>query len=145
MAKKKEQKKIKRRKVRTKLQGILNIKSTYNNTIASLCNKRGDVLCWSSCGSSKPATPKAKKFKDHEKKSENAAYFAISAICAKGKERGFGSVIVRLNGYGRASNIIFKVLKHYKISVLELKDVTPIAFNGCKASKIRRKKRHLKH
>ena len=111
-------------------EGKIYISSTYNNTIITLTDMKGNVLGWTSSGligfkGAKKATPFAAS-KVAEAVSQIAKKFAIEKV----------GVFVKGIGSGRESAI--RSLTTRGIEVNSIKDVTPVPHNGCRPPKVRR-------
>ncbi|OGZ05279.1 MAG: 30S ribosomal protein S11 [Candidatus Lloydbacteria bacterium RIFCSPHIGHO2_01_FULL_49_22] len=109
---------------------ILNIQSTYNNTIVSLADSEGKVLMWSTSGSlgfngAKKGTPFAAA-KIGELLAEKAQLMGLKSVDA----------IVKGVGSGRESAIRAFIAKGVEIT--SIKDKTPVPHNGPRAKKPRR-------
>jgi len=110
--------------------GILHVRSTYNNTAATLTDMRGAVVAASSSGAlgfsgAKKGTPFAAA-KVGEILSEKAQQYGIKEI----------SVVVKGVGSGRESTI--RAFTSRGIQLLSIKDMTPVPHNGPRAPKPRR-------
>ena len=110
--------------------GILYIQSTYNNTKLVLTDPKGNAIGWSSSGSL--------GFKGAKKGTPFAAAKVGELIGTKAQTVGMreAAVVVRGVGAGRESAIRGFVSKG--LTLLSIKDVTPVPFNGPKAKKPRR-------
>jgi small subunit ribosomal protein S11 len=111
--------------------GQAHIQSSFNNTIVSITDMSGNVLSWASAGGSgfkgsRKSTPFAA-----QRASETAARTAIDSFGTKKVE-----VYVRGPGSGRESAI--RALQSAGLEVTLIKDVTPVAHNGCRPPKRRR-------
>jgi small subunit ribosomal protein S11 len=111
--------------------GKIFISSSYNNTILTLTNSRGQVLAWKSAGSV--------GFKGTKKSTSFAASRvaeAIANICKKIGVVDKIEVLVKGIGAGRESAV--RTLIAQGLNVVSIKDVTPIPHNGCRPKKVRR-------
>ncbi len=122
-AKKKKVKKV-------SVSGIVHIQSTFNNTIVSITDKDGNVVCWSTSGSV--------GFKGTRKSTPFAAQMAAEQAAKIAVQRGMKEVDVRVKGPGSGRETAIRVLQSAGLKVKSLKDVTPIPHNGCKPPKKRR-------
>jgi small subunit ribosomal protein S11 len=109
---------------------ILNIKCSFNNTIATITDFEGNVLAWSS--------PACHGFKGSNRSTVFAARVAITEIAKNMQSLNVQSLDVRLKGLGPGRRKITKILKDHGISICSLQDVTPLPFNG---TRLRRKRR----
>lgn len=120
MAVKKEKpKKIKKKNITS---GIAHIHSTHQNTIVTFTDLNGNVIAWSSSG--------AIGYKGTKKKTPYAASLAAAAASEGAKEHGIKKVKVELKGLGPGKDSARKQIEVSGISVIEIKDVTPIPHNG---------------
>ncbi len=111
--------------------GKIFISSSYNNTILTLTNSKGQVLAWKSAGSV--------GFKGTKKSTSFAASRVaetIANICKKIGVVDKIEVLVRGIGAGRESAV--RTLITQGLNVVSIKDVTPIPHNGCRPKKVRR-------
>ncbi len=112
--------------------GRVYIQASFNNTIVTVTDAKGNVLSWSSSGSlqgfrgAKKSTPFAAQLV-----TEDAAKKAVSAYGLKDIE-----VYVKGPGVGRESAI--RTLNNIGLRVTMIKDITPIPHNGCRPKKRRR-------
>ena len=111
-------------------RGRIYISTTYNNTIISLADGKGNVLTWKTAGNI--------GFKGTKKGTSFAASKvaqAIAAVCLKFKIK---NVDVFLKGVGGGRDSSLKALVAEGIEIESIKDVTPIPHNGCRPKKSRR-------
>lgn len=112
------------------LQGNIYISSSYNNTLITLTDAKGQVLAWKSAGSvGFKGTKKATSF------AASRVAEAISNICKKIIIEKI-SIFIRGVGAGRESAV--RTLVAQGLNVTSIKDITPIPHNGCRPKKIRR-------
>lgn len=111
--------------------GVVHIKSTFNNTIVTVCDVSGDVVCWYSTG--------AAGFKGTKKGTPFAAQLAGETAAKKAIELvGMLSVDVMVKGPGPGRETAIRALQSSGLEVESIKDVTPIPHNGCRPRKRRR-------
>ena len=121
----------KKKKVLTGITaGIAHIQATFNNTIVSITDKQGNVLAWS--------TPGGVGFAGSKKSTPFAAQIAASDAAKKAKEMGLKEVDVRVKGPGSGRESAVRALQAAGLTIISVKDVTPIPHNGCRARKRRR-------
>jgi len=110
--------------------GVVHILANSNNTIVSLTDQRGNVLCWSSAG--------VAGFKNTKKATPYAGARAVSLLLDKMKNYDIGEVqvVIRCVGAGRESAI--RTLFTADLNFQLIEDRTPIAFGGVKPPKPRR-------
>ncbi|MDR3078834.1 MAG: 30S ribosomal protein S11 [Rickettsiales bacterium] len=118
------------RKRRNIVVGVINITSTFNNTIVSVSDTQGNVIAWASSGKM--------GFKGSRKSTPYAAQMVVGGAIDKAKEFGLqtASVIVRGAGSGRESAL--RALQGSGISVIAITDSTYYPHNGCRPPKRRR-------
>ena len=133
MAPKQKLKKVTRKRREKKLveRGAAHIRSSFNNTIVTLTDTNGNALSWASSGGlgfrgSRKSTPYAAQMA-----SETAAKAAIESC-------GLKSVEVYVKGPGQGREAAIRALQSAGLEVTMIKDVTPIAHNGCRPPKRRR-------
>ena len=127
-----EKKKVVKKKKSKKVvaHGVAHIKSTFNNTIISITDDKGEVIAWSSSGMA--------GFKGSKKGTPFAAQLAAEQVAIKAKELGMRSVDVVVCGPGMGRETAIRALQANDLDVMGIKDVTPIPHNGCRPRKRRR-------
>lgn len=124
-------KKSKKKRVSKNIdKGQVHIKSSFNNTLVTFTDMQGNAISWASSGKfglrgSKRSTPFAA-----QQSVEDAAKVAM--------ENGIKSVEVYVKGPGNGREAAIRSLQTMGIAVTLIKDVSPIAHNGCRPPKIRR-------
>lgn len=111
-------------------RGRVYINATYNNTMVTVTNEKGDVVSWMSAGSLGFSGPK--------KATPFAASKTIEAIAEKIKKTGPFDVDVFLRGIGKGRASAIRTLFSKGFNVFSIKDVTPIPHNGPRPPKPRR-------
>ena len=112
------------------LEGKIYVSSSYNNTLITLTNVRGQVLAWRSAGSvGFKGTKKATSF------AASKVAEAISNIC---KKIGVEKISVLIKGIGAGRESAVRTLVAQGLNIVSIKDVTPIPHNGCRPKKVRR-------
>ncbi len=106
------------------------IQCTFNNTIVSITDDRGNVIAWASAGSS--------GFKGTKKGTPFAAQITAETAARKAKEAGVRQVSVSVRGPGSGRETAIRALQLGGLTVLAIRDVTPIPHNGCRPPKPRR-------
>lgn len=127
---KNSQKEISKTVSKRVLEGIIYVSSSYNNTIITLTNSKGQVLAWKSAGSV--------GFKGTKKSTSFAASKVSEAISLVCKKMGIEKVSVLVSGIGAGRESSVRTLVGQGINIISIKDVTPIPHNGCRPRKIRR-------
>lgn len=126
----KEVSKVKRRERKNIHQGMVHIQSTFNNTIVTISDPKGNAISWASAGSS--------GFKGAKKGTPFAAQSAAEQAAKAAMEHGMKQVEVYINGPGAGRETAIRALQSAGLEVTLIKDVTPIPHNGCRPPKRRR-------
>jgi small subunit ribosomal protein S11 len=111
-------------------KGSIYVRSTFNNTLISITDERGNVIGWASAGGS--------GFKGARKATPYAAQTAMTQLIEKIRNRGLKQVKVFISGVGNGRDAAVRVLSNYDLEVLMIKDITPVPHNGCRPKKVRR-------
>jgi len=106
------------------------ITATFNNTLVTITNNKGDTIAWSSSGAS--------GFKGTRKSTPFAATSAVENVAKKALSLGLKSVEVFIKGPGAGRDSALRAIKSAGLSITQIADVTPIPHNGPRASKKRR-------
>lgn len=123
--------KIKKKKVWKGIsEGRAYIQSSFNNTIVSITDVRGNVIAWATAGSS--------GFKGTKKGTPFAAQITADTAAKKAREAGVRQVSVLVRGPGSGRETAIRAIQAAGLQVLSIKDVTPIPHNGCRPPKPRR-------
>ncbi|MBI5574166.1 MAG: 30S ribosomal protein S11 [Elusimicrobia bacterium] len=120
----------KSKKKLTSTGGRVYIKSSFNNTIITITDDKGNVINWGSSGSS--------GFKGTKKGTPFAAQIASANCARKASEMGLKQVAVFVSGPGSGRETAIRALQASGLSVTFIKDITPIPHNGCRPPKQRR-------
>jgi small subunit ribosomal protein S11 len=108
----------------------MHVQATFNNTIVSFSDDKGNVLSWSSAG--------AAGFKGSRKSTPFAAQTATEKAAEAVKDFGLSRVDVFVSGVGSGRESAIRALGSVGIAVASIKDVTGIAHGGCRPRKARR-------
>lgn len=119
-----------RRERRQIPRGRVYVQSTFNNTVVTVTDLRGEVLCWSSAGAS--------GFKGSRKSTPFAAGLAAENAARKAIEQGMRQVEVYVKGPGAGRETAIRSLQAAGLLISAISDVTPIPHNGCRPPKRRR-------
>jgi len=111
-------------------EGRVYISSSYNNTILTLTNSKGQVLAWKSAGSV--------GFKGTKKSTSFAASRVAETISNACKKIGIVRLNVLVRGVGAGRESAVRSLVAQGMEITSIKDVTPVPHNGCRPKKIRR-------
>ncbi len=110
--------------------GVAHIKATFNNTLVSITDPRGGVISWSSAGRA--------GFKGSRKSTAFAATLVAQEAARAAVTKGMHEVEVMVQGAGAGRESAIRGIQSAGMSISVIKDVTPVAHNGCRARKRRR-------
>ena len=110
--------------------GIAHINSSFNNTKVLISDVQGNAIAWSSSGTM--------GFKGSRKATPYAAQLAAEDAGKKAQEHGMKSLDVHIQGPGSGRESALRALSSLGMTVTSIRDVTPIAHNGCRPPKRRR-------
>lgn len=134
MAEKKESKKTVTKKKKTGAvvtnHGKVYITATFNNTLVTITNEKGETVTWSSSGS--------KGFKGTRKSTPYAASLAVEDAAKRALEKGMKSVDIYVKGPGSGRDSALRAIRSAGLSISMIADITPIPHNGPQAKKKRR-------
>ena len=126
----------KRKAVRKKVvkkniaRGICHIAASFNNTLVTITDEMGNMIAWSSAGSL--------GFKGSKKSTKYAKELVVEEFANKALLLGYTRVCLHFNGSRIWKRKSVKLLQKFKIKVIAVSDLTKIAHNGCRPTKIRR-------
>lgn len=127
----KPKRKVKKKKVKRDIgYGVANIQSTFNNTIISISDRSGNVVCWGSSGTA--------GFKGARKGTPFAAQLAAKEVASRARDNGVRYLDVRVKGPGAGRESAIRALQSDGLEIKSIRDVTPIPHNGCRVRKRRR-------
>ena len=122
---------IRRRRERKNIEsGAVHIQSTFNNTIVSITDVRGNVVAW--------GTPGKAGFKGSRKSTPYAAQLAAESAARTALDMGMRKVDVKVKGAGTGRESAVRALKNAGLEVLTIRDVTGTPHNGCRPKKKRK-------
>ena len=110
--------------------GIVHIKSSFNNTIVTISDTSGNAVSWSSSG--------AMGFRGSKKSTPYAAQVATDAAGKKAYDNGLRKLDVLMKGPGSGRESALRALQNIGFIINNIKDVTPLPHNGCRPKKKRR-------
>ena len=110
--------------------GIVHIKSSFNNTIVTISDVSGNAVSWSSSGSM--------GFRGSKKSTPYAAQIATDAAGKKAYDVGLRKLDVLMKGPGSGRESALRALQNIGFIINNIKDVTPLPHNGCRPKKKRR-------
>jgi small subunit ribosomal protein S11 len=123
--------KTKKRKIRRNVTvGVVHINATFNNTIVTITDLKGDTLCWGTAGTS--------GFKGSRKSTPFAGQCAAQQAAEKAVKFGMRECEVRVKGPGSGRESAITSLQAAGLTVKIIEDCTPIPHNGCRPRKKRR-------
>ena len=111
-------------------KGCVYIQSTYNNTLVTVADDRGNVLAWASAASV--------GFKGPKKATPYAASKVIDTLMEKIHKIGIREVSVFVRGVGSGRESAVRALAAHGLEINLIKDMTPVPHNGCRPPKVRR-------
>ena len=120
----------KRRTKKSVDRGQAHIQSTFNNTILTITDLKGNTVSWSSAGQL--------NFKGSKKSTPYAAQMAADNAARIAREYGMKTVEVYVKGPGSGREVAIRALQSAGLEVTMIKDVTPVPHNGCRPPKRRR-------
>lgn len=110
--------------------GRVSISSTYNNTIISLSDSKGNVLAWKSAGSI--------GFNGTKKATPFAASKVAEALCLAADKAGINKIDIFVKGIGSGRDSAIRSLAAHGLEIASITDITPVPHNGCRPPKPRR-------
>jgi small subunit ribosomal protein S11 len=120
-----------RKKERKNIEkGQAHIHSSFNNTIVTITDVKGNVLSWASSG--------GLGFKGSRKSTPFASQLAAETAAKASMEHGLKSVEVFVKGPGAGREAAIRALQTAGLEISVIKDITPIPHNGCRPPKRRR-------
>ena len=122
--------KKKGKKVLTSTTGIAHIQASFNNTIITITNLKGEVISWSSAG--------ACGFKGARKGTPFAAKTAAETAAKQSLDQGMKQARVMVKGPGAGRETAIRGLQEAGLTITLIRDITSIPHNGCRPPKKRR-------
>ncbi|MDR2054951.1 MAG: 30S ribosomal protein S11 [Desulfovibrio sp.] len=110
--------------------GLVHIQASFNNTIITFTDTRGNAVSWASSGQS--------GFKGSRKSTPFAAQVAAETAARKAQDNGMRTVGVYVRGPGSGREAAMRAIATAGFRVAFIRDVTPIPHNGCRPPKRRR-------
>ncbi len=111
-------------------RAIVHVQASFNNTIISVTDPNGEVLCWDSAGTI--------GYKGSRKSTPFAAQKAAERIAEKALKMGVREAEVKVKGPGAGRESAIRSLAANGIKIRVIEDRTPIPHNGCRPRKRRR-------
>ena len=126
----KEPGRVKKRERKNITSGVAHVNASFNNTMITITDAQGNTIAWSSAGTM--------GFKGSRKSTPYAAQMAAEDAGKKAQEHGVRTLEVEVQGPGSGRESALRALAAVGFNITAIRDVTPIAHNGCRAPKRRR-------
>jgi len=110
--------------------GVAHVNASFNNTKILIADVQGNAISWSSAGTM--------GFKGSRKSTPYAAQMAAEDAGRKAQEHGMRTLEVEVQGPGSGRESALRALSAVGFTITAIRDVTPIAHNGCRPPKRRR-------
>jgi small subunit ribosomal protein S11 len=110
--------------------GYANVLASFNNTIVSITDHKGQVIAWSSAGKC--------NFRGSRKSTAYAAQVVAQDAARNAMAHGLKDVVIRVSGPGLGRDSAIRALQAIGLEITSIVDVTPIPHNGCRPRKRRR-------
>lgn len=110
-------------------KGRMYVTATFNSTLVSITDEKGNVLCWSSTGEA--------GFSGSRKSTPYAATITVENAINKAKSFGMNEVDLYIKGPGPGRDVALRVIRAQRIRLSMISDVTPLPHNGTKPRKSR--------
>ncbi len=121
---------VRRRERKNISSGVAHVNSSFNNTMITITDAQGNTISWSSSG--------LMGFKGSRKSTPYAAQMAAEDAGKKASEHGMKMLEVEVSGPGSGRESALRALQSSGFIITSIRDVTPIAHNGCRPRKRRR-------
>jgi small subunit ribosomal protein S11 len=110
--------------------GVAHIKATFNNTVITITDTKGETLCWASAGTC--------GFKGSRKSTPFAGQMSAQQAADKAMKCGMKEIEVKVKGPGSGRESAITALQAAGLKIKSIEDVTPLPHNGCRPKKRRR-------
>ncbi|MGW8257079.1 MAG: 30S ribosomal protein S11 [Thermoguttaceae bacterium] len=120
----------KRKTRRSVTVGVAHIKATFNNTLITITDMKGETLCCSSAGTC--------GFKGSRKSTPFAGQMSAQQVAERAMKYGLREVDVKVKGPGSGRESAITALQAAGLKIKSIEDVTPLPHNGCRPKKRRR-------
>jgi small subunit ribosomal protein S11 len=110
--------------------GVVNVLASFNNTIVSITDTKGNVISWASAGKC--------NFRGSRKSTAYAAQIVAQNACRAAMAHGLKDVVIKVNGPGLGRDSAVRAVQAIGLEVSSIIDVTPVPHNGCRPPKRRR-------
>lgn len=119
---------VRKKKIKKNIPvAIAHIHSTFNNTIITISDPAGDVVCWSSSG--------AIGFKGAKKSTPYASQLVAKSVIKTAIENGVKALTVQIKGVGPGKDAALRQFQASDLEISKIKNVTPVPHNGVKKPK----------
>ena len=125
-----KQKVLKAKSSKNVHSGIVHILATFNNTVVTVSDQKGNVIGWSTSGKM--------GFRGSRKSTAYAAQVVSQDACKQAMAHGLKEAEVRVKGPGSGRESAVRAVQGIGIEVRAIRDVTPMPHNGCRPKKARR-------
>ena len=120
----------KKKNAKAPVFGVVHIYCSFNNTIVTISDDKGNTIAWSTAGSH--------GFKGTKKGTPFAAQITCNKVAEKAVALGMREVAVKVCGPGQGRETAVRAVQQAGLTVSSIKDITPIPHNGCRPPKARR-------
>lgn len=124
--------KTRKKQTRAVPEGKMYVTATFNSTLVSVTDEKGNVLCWSSTGES--------GFSGSRKSTPYAATITMENAINKARQFGMNTMAVFIKGPGPGRDVALRVLRAQRIRVTQIIDQTPMPHNGTRPRKAKHNK-----
>ncbi|WP_137391466.1 30S ribosomal protein S11 [Rhodoligotrophos defluvii] len=121
---------IRRKERKNITSGVAHVNATFNNTMITITDVQGNAISWASAGKM--------GFKGSRKSTPFAAQMAAEEAARRAMEHGMRTLEVEVKGPGSGRESALRALQAVGLQITTIRDVTPIAHNGCRPPKRRR-------
>jgi len=112
------------------VSGVAHILASFNNTIVSITDAKGQVIAWSSAGKC--------NFRGSRKSTAYAAQVVAQDAARNAMSHGLKDVVIEVSGPGLGRDSAIRALQAIGLEIVSIVDVTPVPHNGCRSRKRRR-------
>src|SRR5476649_1077654 len=126
----KEPARVKKRERKNITSGVAHVNASFNNTMVTITNAKGNTISWSSAG--------RLGLKGSRKSTPYAAQMAAEDAGRKAMDHGVKTLEVNVAGPGSGRESALRALQSVGFTITTIRDVTPIPHNGCRPPKRRR-------
>ncbi len=121
----------KKRKARRNVTAaVIYIKASFNNTMVTVTDTKGETLCWASAGTA--------GFKGSRKSTPYSGQMAAQQAAEKAVKFGVREADVKVKGPGSGRESAITALQSAGLTIKSIEDITPLPHNGCRPKKRRR-------